>query len=262
MEINSNSLNVLISEYCLQRGDAGFNRAAIFRLHAVNALRELSMDFTATPKSVELPINQDDTVDYPCDFMNYISLSAVGQNGELFGLGKNTKINITKYFSDCGKPIRDIPQNSTVGMLNNWEFPYLINPTYYAGHYRNGENTGGYFNAGGHNTIGGYRFDNGRQQIILDAVKICYKCVVLEYIADVSQQDGDFVVHPFIWETVKRWISWQTKVDDRTSSLSNVAMAERNYVVSRKASMRRFRSSTTQEWLDAIRKANSGIPQF
>jgi hypothetical protein len=111
------TLDQLVREYLRTKGDVGLNRYELFYIHGVNALRELAIDFVSTPKSVSLPINDNDTVDLPCDYVNYISVSAIGFDGFLHGLGKNTAINITQYYDKCGKQVRKIPPLNTLGVL-------------------------------------------------------------------------------------------------------------------------------------------------
>ena len=100
-------LNDVVRSYCLRRNDPNLNRFARFRELACNILVELAIDVTAEPNSIQLPIDSIGECNIPPDFINYISISIVGANGELWGLSKNNFINATPYWTDCGKPIRE-----------------------------------------------------------------------------------------------------------------------------------------------------------
>jgi hypothetical protein len=227
-----------------------------------SCLREVGMDISTTPKSVELLIDFNDmTVPLPTDFLNYTAISLVGNDGLLYGLGLNNEINLTQYYNECGVPTSRPLPTTTVGHLQG----FIGNPTYLANHYRNGENFGAYFNAGGHNDIGGYKIDYNTNRIKLVGLRIegnAARSVVLEYIADIVSQDNDFQVHPFLVETIKNWIYWKWIQRDRNFGLGEKQLAENSYNKARKWALHRYSSMTMQEALDSVRKNNSAIPKF
>lgn len=262
------TLDQIVREYIIENGGAQLNTYARCYTIAVSGLRELATDVSAVPKSVELPINPNDTVDLPLGFLNYISVNFVGTDGRLWGLGKNNSIDLTRYYNDCGVPVRHKPhqQTNNTNNLLGVQTAILANPTYLAAHYRNGENYGAYFNAGGHNMVGYYKFDYNNNQIVLSGLN-CHKTgnphfVVLEYISDLESQDDDYIIHPFIVEALKAFIYWKYIQRDRNQSLGEKQMAEEAYRKTRKTAVRRFNMSTAQELLDAYRSAASGIPRW
>ena len=89
------NLAEIVKEYCIEIGDSNFNRAPRFYQYGVSCLRELNADMSAIPKSVELPIDfETSTVQLPNDFLNYLSINLIGENGLLFGLGLNNHLNL------------------------------------------------------------------------------------------------------------------------------------------------------------------------
>jgi hypothetical protein len=228
-----------------------------------DCLVEVGMDISSIPKPVELPLNEaDNTCDLPCDFLNYINIGIVGWDGTIFGMGRNNDINLTKYYNNCGAPAMPPVPNLTVGQLGNiWG--NMGNPTYLANHWRNGENTGGYFNVGGHNTIGGYNINYNTNQIVFQGLRFPnVKSIHLEYIADIDAQGNDYLVHPFLLETVKAWIYWKYIQRDRNYGIGEKQLAENAFLRARKKSVHRFTNGTAQEWLDSMRKQNAAIPKF
>lgn len=240
-------LRDIVKEWLIENGDTQLNKFARINTIATSGLRELAFDISAVPKSKKLPINDNDSVDLPAGFVNYISISLVGADGRLHGLGKNTKIDLSQHFNNCGAHIRPNPNKDVVGDFNG----FLGNTTYIAQHYRNGENFGSYSNAGGVNRIGHYRIDYATNKIVLGALNINATSVILEYICDIEADNEDYVVHPFIINALKSWIDWKMGKADESS-----------YERARKKAVHRFNSGTMQEWIDSVRSGVSGVAKF
>ena len=68
---------------------------------ARRAFRELYFDTTKEIKAIELDLNPALTVTLPPDFVNYVRVSWVGQNGELYPMAENRDMNIAdEYLQD------------------------------------------------------------------------------------------------------------------------------------------------------------------
>lgn len=257
------TLDQLIRQYLLENGDAQLNKYARAYTIATAGLSQLSMDVSAVPKSVQLPVLPNGIVNLPLGFLNYISINVIGADGRLWGLAKNNEINTTAYYNSCGVQIRKhINTNEVEANINSNFTGSLANPTYLADHFRNGENFGAYFNIGGHNRIGEYKIDYNTKQIFLSALRTNLDFIVLEYISDIQADSGDYEVHPFLVETIKAWIYWKWIQRDRNFSLGEKQVAEQTYNKERRLSVRRFNANTLQELLDCFRSVNSSIPKW
>ena len=248
------------------------NRAARYYELAENILHELSVDVTAQPISVQLVVDKIGECNLPSDFINYISVSIVGGNGELFGLSQNNFINTIPYFNKCGKPVRGVGEvtNLTGTFYQGW----LNNSSFLAKHWRNGENFGAYFNTPNVNPNGTYRFDLSRWKLILSGTgvggenaqeensDIFPRSIILEYISNLKSDDKDYFVHPFIQETVKKGIMYLDIEIDRNFSEGAKQRAKLNYEVERKKSIHRFMCGTRAEWLQSMRQTNSAVTKW
>lgn len=241
-------LDDIVDEF-LDEHDMPENRRKRVYTISVSGLRELAMDVSASPKSIELDIDANtDSVILPSGFLDYISINLVGAEGQLLGLGKNNKINLAQTFSDCGVPTRYVPQPNT---LSQGSFGgYVGNQNYLGQHYRNGENFGNYPNIGGHNMLGQYRIDYGTNRILLSGIGYSTK-IILEYVCDLQVENEDFLVHPYIINALKTWTKWQLGTGDE--------MAYRRAI---QQAVHRFNVGTMQEWVDAIRSRASGVPKW
>lgn len=252
-------LDDIVKEYLIEIGDSQLNRYARFYQYAVSGIREWNMDMTGIPKIAELEINDNDTVDLPSDYLNY-SFIGFCSGGVIYPLGENNKICLDKKYDACGAPVSCSSTNDNTGSGG-----IIANPiSYIADHFRNGEVMGRFFGLnGGQNTNGYFRIDEGSNQLKLQGLISTIDGIYMEYIADIAADtDGDFVIHPFMLETLKAWMYWKSIQRDRNFGLGEKQLAENAYKEARRVSRRRIVSKPLSEWYRAIRHGNSASVKF
>lgn len=251
-------LSQIIKEYIVETlGDEQLNRYKRFFYLGTSFLRENAYDMSGSLISVELPINNNDTVDLPSDYLNYSKIG-ICAGGIVYSLGRNDSICLDKSYNVCGVPVRDLPDTNVIinGQVG-------VTPTYYGEHFRNGELMGKFFGiGGGNNTNGYYRIDKSSNQLRLNGVNFMVTSIMLEYIADLSSVDGDFLVNPFLIESLKAWVFWKSIQRDRNRSLGEKQLAEADYNKAITRARKRFDSSTISEWSEAVRSGNKASPKF
>ena len=266
-------LSDVIKSYCIRKNDPNLNRAARFYELALDILQELALDITAEPTSIQLPIDKIGECNIPPDFINYISVSLIGGNGELLGLSQNNFINTIPYFNNCGQPVRNTGNESNV--TGTFYQGWVNNSSFLANHWRNGENIGAYFNAPNVNPNGTYRFDFTRNKIILAGMAVGIgdnsdvensegfpRSIVLEYISDLRSCDKDYLIHPFILETLKKGIMYIDMEVDRNFSEGAKQRAKLNYELEKKRSIHRYMCGTRAEWLQSMRGTNQATTKW
>jgi len=257
-------LDHVVSEWLAENGKPENQRARLYTI-ALSCLREINMDVNGIIKIVELSINDNDTVDLPEDFMNYSKIGIVGYDGRIHCLGRDNSISLNPTFNNCGVQVAN-PNTNNLGdpEISNFDYPFFGLP--YAGYfYGLGDGNGGLFGlGGGNNNIGYYRLDRATNQLWLANMNILSgTTIILEYVADVSVGDGsDFLVHPYIIDTVKNWISWKYVNGDRNTSLGEKQLRRHEYFNSLRISKNRYGSSTIEEWYAALRTQNTASPRF
>lgn len=256
--MNEYKLDSIISSFIIE---SGFNESQRFRLTeiAINCLREQNIDYgSASPTTVVLPVNDNGTVDLPNDYISYIRI-ATCCNGVLHDLALNSNLCLPHQTDDCGNPINDTfsrgqnQQRAFFGYIGGWDG--------YADNYRNGENVGRFFGlGGGQNAYGNYRIDKENNQILLSQTMATE--IVLEYVGNLDLTNPDYIVHPFLVETIKAYLYWKMVQRNRTIGLGEKEMAQNDYIGARRASIRRFNKATISEWLTVFRFANKAAPKF
>lgn len=263
------TLTNIVNELIIEKGEAQGNRFARYYQLGVACLREQNMDLSGIPKIVSLEVSPNDTVDLPADYMNYTRIALCGMDGQLHSLGRNENLCLNKVYNACGVPSNE-NNTSTIGASSSMTDglssiggqPWLI-IDYPNDNYRNGELMGRFFGIGGGNNQNGYyRFDIPNGQILLGGLPIAIHSIVLEYIADITSNDGDFDVHPFLVETVKDYIFWKSISRDRNRNANEKQMAMIDYQKSERLSRIRFNSRTNEEWLMAFRAGNQAAVKW
>lgn len=208
-------------------------------------LRELNQDISGSTKiktygmpgidGVDFEINSDTiTAPLPDDYISYKRIG-VCINNVMIPLGYNPLMCMDKMYDDCGNP--EVRHNR-VGQDVFLEYPL---------HYRNGSELGAYFGmGGGGNAFGYYRIDQQFWQIQFGSVTSSYP-IVMEYLADVDKIDGQFIIHPYLSETVKAFISWAYVRNRRGANANEILLKRKEYYNQRRLSTMRFTSFTLDE---------------
>ncbi|MES3018135.1 MAG: hypothetical protein V4721_10160 [Bacteroidota bacterium] len=257
-------MGYLLSDVCNEWlvADKGESQNNLFpRIYAiaVSGMRELHMDVNGLVKIAELTINDTDTVDLPSDYLQYSKVGLCGADGRIHSLGLDNDLCLNKAYNDCGARIAHsaFPSNNNISNENLLFGDSVL----IAGAYNN---TGGFFGLGGGNNDNGYfRYDRAANQLLLANMRIPSESIVLEYISDLTAtEDGDFIVHPFEIECIKRWISWRYVLDNNNVSGGEKMSRERLFYLARTKMNKRYNSSTIQEWAESLRKSNTAAVRF
>jgi len=251
-------LEKVVREFLIESGRTEHRFAQALQF-GISCLRELQFDVTGSPVIKILPVNSDDTVDLPNDYLNYIRIGYTDPYGVFKPLGVNNDIALNRTLTDCGTP----GQRRTIEDTTEDAYPWVPYPLeYYSAHYRNGENIGRYYGAGGGNNVrGGFRIDKNYSQIQLQNYR-GGDTLTLEYLADPNKSEGNFDVHPFAVETVKSWIDWKMNFSNPNVALSFSEQKRLLYSRNKKLLFSRMSSISVQDMLQAFRKGNKAAPKF
>ncbi len=246
-------------------GETNENKYARYLQLAISCLRELNTDFAGTPTTVLLNVQTTDTVNLPSDFVNYMRIGGVDSGGNIIPLGYNANISLQQAFNSCGVPQPNTTHtgNSSfsvvgldqvgLGSFNGWEQR--------ADSWRNGELVGRMFGIGGGNAPNGsYRVDKEHGVIVLQGVRVSQ--IIMEYLSDLKLVNGNFMVDPFLVETVKCYIAWKGHARNLRISLGEKQQLRTEYFNEYRRSLMRFNSYSASEWLQALRQGNKMAPKF
>jgi hypothetical protein len=224
---------------------------------AISGLRELNLDVSGVIKTVVLPVNGNDTVNLPDDYINYVRIGVCNTNdGDVRSLGYNPKMCLPRKFDDCGNFDRTVPADNQdretfTGIWNGYD----------GGFYRNGEVIGRLFGLGGGNNRNGmYRIDKEMNLIVLQDPQDSE--IVLEYLGDPRTIDGNHQVHGNIVEALKAWIYWKDIQRNRTYGVGDKEQARVDWVREKGKANRRFKHFNMDEAVASVRKSFKQAPKF
>lgn len=218
-----------------------------FYLHyAINGYRDLHQDLTGVTKRLKQPVDSsNNTADLPEDFQRILDIYAYDSSGRLVGLGQDRKI--FKDSDACGNAIN--PSTGTYGGI------FLGTPSS-SRHFVNGQSKGAFYGLGGQQIDGNYRInmDAGRIEF---STSVTLDNVIIEYLGDVEQINGEFFVHEYFREPIKNWIRW-------TKSKNDPNLAEywkREYYRSKRLCRAKMSTPSIEQMRQAARSGTSQAPK-
>ena len=237
------TLDELVREYLIEIGEQSLHKKMRYLQFGINGLREFNFDTTGIAKPVVLPVNSNDTVDLPNDFIDYIRIGICGFDGIIQDLAENKNICFPRATDDCGDILPDEVSGGTV-VIDFFE----------GGQFRNNEFIGRRFGQGGGSPgAGSYRINERDGYISLQGLTGAN--VILEYMADIEKNDkGNFTVHPFIVQALKSWMAWQAEERRPKPIPSLINSKWLTFKREKRIAKRRLVSPTIQEAKNVIRK--------
>ena len=186
-------------------------------LIGLRGLENMHYNISAEPKTVRLPVLENDTVPFPADYVNWVKIGLLNNVGELSTLKINNALTT----------FRDNHPNRlsllTPDINDNWfggvDAPYL-------NYYNNGQFQT-LFGAGqaGLVQFGSCRVDEKNNIVVLPP-NFEYSHIMFEYISS-PEKDTDYLVDVRLREALIAWIAWKCKLDTRETYYGALTEANR-----------------------------------
>lgn len=220
--------------------------------YAISGLRDLHYDVSGVIKQAKITVNtSNNTVNLPPDLIKLIGVSAF-DGSKLVALSRNN--NIFKNLDDCGNPTGS---SNSLGTGNSDLFGFPSS----ARHFRDGSVIGAFYGLGSTSNFGEYRYNKEYNRIELSTYTAISHLIV-EYLADVSQINGEFIVHEYLVEPIKNWIDWVSKRRKNIVSAGEKQLLEDQYTRSKRKARIRLSSISIAEMQDLSRRTFSQAPKF
>lgn len=238
---------------------------------ARRAFRELYFDVTKEIRAIELEVNPALTVTLPPDFVNYVRVSWVGEEGQLYPMAENTTMNIAKeylqdhtyelLFDDNGcvlqgdgnyqaENINDEPisQESEQQCFHRYTMGNFSPNKNHANQYPNGQ----------------FKLDRNAG-VIRFGSEVFGSLIVLEYISDglwtgcEGLPESDLRIHKFCESAVINFIYWQLIAMNMNIPDYEKRRAEKNWWNMRRIAKRRMSTLTYDNLLQVFKGSNKWI---
>jgi hypothetical protein len=209
---------------------------------AFRALVDMLFDVTAEPLTVRLPVSGNKTVPFPSDYLSWIKIGILNENGEISTLAINN--SLTTYKDTNPNRIEKLTSN----ISDN--FPLLLGNPFYLNYYYNGMYQPLFGVGGGLIQYGSCRVDDANNLIVLPP-DFRYDSIMLEYISS-PEKNGDYQIPIVCQEAVIAFIKWKSKTGTREEYIAEKINARRR-MPKKKVHLQQFnqiiRESTGQKLL-------------
>lgn len=172
---------------------------------AYRGLSNMHFNISAEPKTVRLPVLANQTVLFPADYLNWVKIGILNNNGEVSTLKINNAL--TTYKDLNPNRISDLTPDITDAWIGGATVPYV-------NYYNNGifqtlYGTG----QAGLVQFGGCRVDEKNNVIVFEP-EFRFSHVILEYIS-APEKDTDYLVDVRLREALIAFIAWKFNLDTR-----------------------------------------------
>lgn len=179
-----------------------FDRAWVL---AFRGLVDMLFDVTAEPLTVRLPLLGNKTVPFPSDYLAWVKIGVLNENGEVSTLKIN---NALTTFKDAN-PNRLQQINGDI----NDAAPLLLGSPFYLNYYYNNTYQPLFGVGGGLIQYGECRVDDENNIIVLPP-DFRFDSIILEYFSS-PEKNGDYTVPIVAQEAIIAFIKWKSKSGPR-----------------------------------------------
>jgi|TARA_R110002153_G_scaffold539_1_gene2599 hypothetical protein len=246
----------IVEDFMIEEERDTTNGKGIFLHHAINAVRDLHYDVSGVANSVSIPIDQSTNIaQLPTDFIREVGVAVVDFNGRLMNLTKDDRIYKTQ--DACGSPSSGSPSTES----NNGNVIGNSFGNTQSQHLRNGENIGAWFGIRSQQMAGSYKINLEASRIEFSS-STSQSAVILKYLSDPSQINGQFYVHEYLREAIKNFIDWKMTVRKRNVGRNEKNDLHRVYVSSKTWARMRLTSFDFSEAQDIAKTNFTMSPKF
>lgn len=231
-----------VVSYCLDENEQSIGTFDRYWVLAFRGLIDLLLDVTAEPLTVRLPVSGNKTVSFPSDYLSWVKIGVLNENGEVSTLKINNAL--TTYKDTNPNRLQQLTSDISDG------FPFLLSNPYYLNYYYNGMYQPLFGVGGGLVQYGECRIDDANNLIILPPT-FRFDSIILEYISS-PEKNGDYQIPITCQEAVIAFIKWKSKTGSRDEYIAEKINARRR-MPKKKVHLQHFnqiiRESTGQKLL-------------
>lgn len=237
---------------------------------ARRAFRELYFDAMQEIKGIALELSPTLTVTLPQDFVNYVRISWLGDDGLLRPMAANTSMNIAaEYLQDSSFNILFDDEGcalvaTTEGLPTDPETGEAIINTVGQSYQFSSDSFNPNKNLANNYANGSYRIDKNNGLIRFGS-EVYGKIVVLEYISDglytgcEGRGESELRIHKFAEDSVYNWIYWKLIERRRNVPANAKVIARKEWFNSRRICVRRLKSIRAAELRQVFKGSNRWI---
>jgi len=241
------------------------------RSFALRGIREMGFDMLKVVRSLKMPVESNNTITLPDDYVDWSKVGVVGSDGLVYVLGENKNLNMSQtYDLDSGGDPQDVDGDGFYDRVDSKSATSSGSPSNDAGivdgmesyifrNFVHENNQGRLYGIGGGHYYGEFRVNLDQNRLELKSNSSISE-VVIEYIADEARSVNPRV-HIYAEEALRSFIYY--KLIERKASVpaNEKARARQEYYNERRKANARMKSFTKEELLKTIRKNFKQAPK-
>lgn len=210
------TLREVIAMFCDQY-DKSIGDFDKYWIMGFRGLEDMHFNISAEPKTVRLPINGNNTVTLPADYVAWVKIGIMDNLGQVSTLRINNSLTTFRDNNPNRLDLLTADVNSGWGG-SNLNMPFL-------NFYYNGVYTPLFGIGGGLIQFGECRVDEKNNVIVLPS-DYRFDSLLLEYIS-CPERDDDYMVDRRLIEPLITFIAWKLKLDTDTNYYARLVEARR-----------------------------------
>jgi hypothetical protein len=206
-------VGMFLDQYDKSEGDE--DKALVM---AYRGMEDMEYNIAAEPKTVRLPVEGPKVVTFPADYVSWVKIGLLNNNGELVTIRINNSLTTFRdnHPNRLSLITADVNSGVSEGSLSNM---YL--------NYWNGLGYSPLFGIGyGIQNFGSCRVDETNNVIVL-APDFQYDSIILEYISCPENSGGDYQIDRRLREPLIAFIAWKFRLDSDTNYYARLTEARR-----------------------------------
>ena len=243
------NLDYIVSSFLADLGDYSSTNYDRYLNYAVRGFKKLNIMVLPSIKVVYLPLNANNTIDLPKDYVCYSKIG-VSLGGNIWTLTLNPNMVLPHILDDCGNTIAATNTQAS-DLSGNFLGITGLDGCYYVPHWRAGNYVGElYGKTGGKNTEGYFRVDEQNNQIAF--TNVIQGEIILEYKSNGIETDGSAVVPEQAIEAMLAFVYWASIANDRKVGLGEKQIAWDRFTTEYELLKRFTNMFTASEYLDMV----------
>lgn len=183
----------------------------------MRGLEQMHFNISAEPKTIRIPVNGNKTATLPADYISWVKIGLIDQNGQVSTLRINNAL--TTFKDNNPNRLSLLTADVNNGWLGNIENSPFLN------YYQDGLYTPLFGIGGGLIQFGECRVDEKNNIIVLPP-DYRFDDVLLEYVS-CPEKDDDYKVDRRVREALITFIAWKMRLDTDTNFYARLTEARR-----------------------------------
>lgn len=241
--------------YLLEEGEDSIHKYAKYMSYAVRIFKELNLDVKGSVLSKRLPNTGGLRYGLPKDCVKILRVG-ICDGGYFKPLGLQPELCVIDVKDDCG--------NLAVYDVNDYDLTEsaAIEDVYWFENFAHGEFTGGrYGQKGGQSESGYYRIDYATGELIVASLAEGAS-VIIEYLSNGINDDGDIFVLPTVEEALIAGVRWLSVRSKPRTSMWQVRDARSEYYNQKRLARARSTEFNKELALQYARRGYQSAPKL